>query len=301
MSVNVKYYAVAGITIQVNSDLPITENTFHPRFKLFEVDGPGVDNVVIHHHFYLPDPLLKNHDSQKNEIYKKDQWQIYKTNDAWIYKFHPVFPDDPDHSAVGIFNLNHRHVDIYTCDIDKVKYANHHFNALTLFNSDQVLFSKILSDRNGLIIHSNGFDMDGNGILLAGRSGAGKSTLSKMLKADNMKILCDDRMFIARPGTDFWIYGNWCHGSVPDISQGSAPLKAIFFLKQSKTNQIVLFKDVSALIPLLMKSIVKPFLDKEGWDKTLTTIKDLIETIPCYQLEFDLSGNICKNIRNLIN
>jgi hypothetical protein len=33
-----RYYQCGGITIRVESDLPITDNTFHPKFKLFQID-----------------------------------------------------------------------------------------------------------------------------------------------------------------------------------------------------------------------------------------------------------------------
>ena len=47
-------YEIAGITVQVQSDLPITDATFHEKFASFRVDGPGDDTFVIRHHFGLP-------------------------------------------------------------------------------------------------------------------------------------------------------------------------------------------------------------------------------------------------------
>ena len=34
---------IAGLTVQVEADLPITDQTFADKFKQFEVDGPGSD------------------------------------------------------------------------------------------------------------------------------------------------------------------------------------------------------------------------------------------------------------------
>ena len=50
-----RYYQCGGITFQVISDLPIQDTTFQPKFKLFEVEGPGDDTITIRHHFCLPD------------------------------------------------------------------------------------------------------------------------------------------------------------------------------------------------------------------------------------------------------
>ncbi len=49
-----RYYEIAGVTLRVESPLPILATTFAPKFALFEVDGPGPDTVVLRHHFGLP-------------------------------------------------------------------------------------------------------------------------------------------------------------------------------------------------------------------------------------------------------
>lgn len=293
---NSKFYSVAGITIEVRSDFSITGSTFHPKFKQFEVDGPGDDNVVINHHFYLPDSI---EESCEHEIYNKSQWQVFKTDKAWTFKYHPVLPEDPPHSVTGIFNFNYTVLDIYTDEINEESYKTGKFSALTLFNTDQIIFAKLLCDRNGLIIHSNGFDINGNGILLAGDSGAGKSTLSGMLKECGFEILCDDRMFVKRSHADFWLYGNWCHGTVPDTSDISVPFKAIFFLEQSKLNKAIIMDDKKLIARKLIQSMVKPFLTPKDWEKTFAIIENLGHNVDCYILKFDLSGEICEVINGL--
>jgi hypothetical protein len=50
-----RYYDIAGITVQVEAQLPITDQTFVPKFREFEVDSPGPDLVSISHHFHFPD------------------------------------------------------------------------------------------------------------------------------------------------------------------------------------------------------------------------------------------------------
>ena len=300
MRPHIKYYMAAGISIQVNSDFPITENTFHPKFKLFEVITPGKDLVRIYHHFHLPD-ISKALNVSKKEIYKKDQWHIIQAEDYWIYKYTPVYRGDTGYPATGIFNKDHSIFDIYSPDIDEEKYKNGRFEALTLFNSDQVLFSKLLCDRNGIIIHSNGFDIHGNGILLAGKSGAGKSTLSKMLIQDGYQIFCDDRMFVIHKNNNLSLYGNWCHGTVVNVSPGCVPLKAIFFLEQSKTNSIEPLDNKHIVLQRLTRSMVKPILSQVGWDITLAVLDAIVSTIRCYKLKFDLSGKICKILTDLFN
>lgn len=299
METRTKYFQAAGITIQVKSDFPISENTFHPKFTLFEVSDPGKDMVFVNHHFYLPD-ILKDHCLLQNEIYNNDQWKIYKTQNKWIYKYCPGLSSVPPHSIIGVFNQNHTIVDIYTDDISEDQYKKYRFGALTLFNTDQVLFAKLLCDRNGFIIHSNGFDLSGNGILLVGESGAGKSTLSGMLQNHGFKILCDDRMFVTHKKNTFNIHGNWCHGTVALAFPGSVPLKAIFFLEQSRKNTIKMLTDKNFIFKKLIQSLVKQFLNYNQWEITLTVLEKLVSQISCYKLEFDLSGEICEKLTELV-
>ena len=75
-----RYFEIAGITLQVDSDLPIDDQTFHPKFEAFRVDGPGPDTVTIRHHFSLPD--LEGKDLGL-ELYRKPPWAIYRQNGSY--------------------------------------------------------------------------------------------------------------------------------------------------------------------------------------------------------------------------
>jgi hypothetical protein len=297
MKTQVKYYQVAGITIQVKSDFPITENTFHPKFKSFEVAGPGEDNVVINHHFYLPD-FSKETQLFKREVYNKDQWQIFKSEKSWIFKYTSILSSDIVNFVIGVMSNDFRTINIYTENLTKEKYGMGAFSALTLFNTDQMIFAKLLCDRKGVMIHSNGFNINGNGILLAGISGSGKSTLSRMLKKQSHEILCDDRMFIRNVNDEFQIFGNWCYGSHPDVSSSSAPLNGFLFLEKGTQNTIVEIKEKKMIASRLLQVIVRPLLDVDGWQKYFKTIDDLREKTKFFQIEFDLSGDICRVINN---
>ena len=300
METNVKYYKTAGITFQVISDFSIHEKTFHPKFELFETYGPGNDNIIIRHHFFSPD-LSKILDSTEKVIYNQDQWKIVMAGNFWIYKYTPVYPEDIGYPAMGVFNKNHSLIDIYSPDISQQIYNTGQFEALTLFNSDQVLFSKLLCDRNGIIIHSNGFDIHGKGILLAGKSGAGKSTLSNMLKQNGFQIFCDDRMFVLKEKQQLNLHGNWCHGTVPDVSPGSVLLGSIFFLEQSKINSIEPLDDKKEILQEIIQSMVKPVLTGDGWGETLAVIDAIVSNIQCFRLKFDLSGNICDILTRIMD
>lgn len=283
---------VADITVQLNSDYSVSKNTFHPKFNQFEVPIPGIDKASIHHHFQAP---CFTNDTKRSatEIYKKSPFHIFKSENTWIFYYTSISSDDLVKNAIGIFNNDFTSTHIYTEDLTPKKYSIGSFPALTLFNTDQMLFAKLLCDRQGVMIHSNGFVINGKGVLLAGVSGSGKSTLSRMLKPHNHQILCDDRMFVRKKKRGvFWIYGNWCYGSHPDASPAAAPLEAFMFLEKGSQNTIREIKDKKFIMPRLLQVLVKPLLDADGWQKYFATIENLMQNTPFYQIEFDLSGNI---------
>jgi hypothetical protein len=285
----IKYFKVADITVQVQSDYPIGKNTFHSKFERFEVFKKNKDSITIFHHV-RPVAEKRIKPERAKEVYKKNQWQIFKDDCTWFYHYNSIFPGDPVDNVVGIMNRDYSEIHIYPENMSKQAYAQGRFPALTLFNTDQMIFAKLLSDRKGLVIHSNGFNINGNGVLIAGVSGSGKSTLSGMLKKLGHEILCDDRMFVRSIDGRFHIFGNWCYGSHPDVSPSQAPLSGVIFLKKGGRNRIKEITDQKAIVSKLMPVIVKPMLDVEGWGKYLSTFGWLKKSACFYEIEFDLSG-----------
>jgi len=294
-----RYYKVAGITIQVNSDLPITDNTFHPKFRLFEVNGPGGDNVVIHHHFYIPEEFSKLDHNKR--YYQKINWTVFQLENSWLFKRCPALDNRIDSiSYLEIDDKNSKY-SVYCSNIYDTDYAKGNFPSLTLFKGDQILLTWLLAKRKGCFFHANGFAINNNGFLITGLSGAGKSTLSAMLKKNNIQIICDDRMLLRRIDKNFTINGTWIHGTVPDFSNISTPLKGIFFIQKSKTNQIIQIKTSNEIVQGLLQSLIRPFLPKEKWPEIFSVLGSIARNIPCYNLLFDKSGKIIKHIKRYGN
>ena len=66
----------------MESDLPITEETFHPTLNLFQTDEPGEDMITIQHHFEIP--YLDDKDLGE-VVYKKGAWEVRRKENSWIY------------------------------------------------------------------------------------------------------------------------------------------------------------------------------------------------------------------------
>lgn len=289
-----RYYKVAGITIRFDSDLPINDNTFAPKFKLFEVDGPGSDNVHLLHHFYLPEP-----GDYGTQFYKKSPWVIYKNEQNWVY----VLEASPDSDGkvirqISFASPDHTRMDIYNSKLVEHAYQQGQLGSLTMTPTDQIHLARLLADRSGCYLHSDGVNMDGKGFLFVGHSGAGKSTIATLLQ-DKAEILCDDRMIIRKWAEVFSIHGNWSHGTLPIVSANSAPLTAIFFLEQAQENNIIISENRKDSLARLLGCLIKPLVTKDWWENMLTLLEDIVATVPCYRLRFDKSGKIYHKLKDL--
>lgn len=280
-----RYYRIAGLTIRLDADLPITDSTFAPALKSFEVKEPG-DDIVINHHFSIPD--IDRKDLGK-EIYRRPPWSVYKKGNSWIYLVITPMAKKNDHYKIAIFNQEYTRARIYSDS--PLGFCQDNLNALTLFSTDQILLARILAHKQGILLHSSGVIFQGHGLLFVGHSDAGKSTMVKMLK-DQAEILCDDRNIIRKWPDGYRVHGTWSHGEVPLVSPASAPLKAIFFLVKSNKNKIVPVKEKKESIKKILGCLIKPLQTEDWWETMFSFVEELVQNVPCCDLYFDQTGRI---------
>ena len=298
-----RYYQIGGITIQVDSDLPIDDKTFHEKFASFRADGPGPDTVTIRHHFELPDLTGKD---LGVELYRKPPWAIFRQNDSYIYLGISPQADDPRLHRVATFTADHTRARIYNDDVRGDTWRKGDLHSLTLFPSDQILIARLLADRQGCYLHSAGAIIDGAGMLFVGHSEAGKSTTTNLLidagaRGDmQVEILCDDRNIVRRRDDGWHVYGTWSHGDVPLVSGAGAPLRAICFIEKANKNTITPLTDRKEITRRLLACVIKPFVTADWWNKTLDLIESLAQEATCYVMRFDKSGEIVGEIKGLI-
>ncbi len=290
-----RFFRIGGITIQVDSDLPFSDSTFHPKFESFRADGPGEDTVRIHHHFSLPD-LPK--EKRGEEVYRKSPWAIYRKGRSWIYAGIPTDGTVSPLHRVAVFSDDHSSGRIYNEGNWEEIFLKGNLASLTLFPTDQILIARLLADRNGFFLHSCGAVMDGKGLLFVGHSEAGKSTTARLI-ASHAEILCDDRNIVRRFPDGWKVYGTWSHGDVPEVSSRSAPLHAVLFIEKSEKNRIIRIDDRREIVRRLLACVIRPFVTIDWWEKTLTSVEQMAQEVPCYQMQFDKSGAILDELKNL--
>ncbi|MCK5005496.1 MAG: radical SAM protein [Candidatus Aminicenantes bacterium] len=285
------YYKIAEVTIQIDSDLPISDKDFQTKFRSFRTIKPGKDIVLIRYHFEIPE--IKENELGE-EVYRKPPWAIFKKRGYWTYKEIPINPEDDFLKRVVVFNEKHTIAEIYLNGKDLFFGDPHH--SLSLFPTDQILLSRIFADREGLTMHSSGMKINGAGLLFTGQSGAGKSTIAKLLK-DEGELLCDEFIIIRKWEKKFRIYGNWSHGEIEEVSNNEAPLRAILFLEKAEVNRIEPLSDIKEIISRLLPRIMQPLITADWWEKTLETMEKLVKEVPAYIIKFDKSGDIAQIVR----
>jgi MoaA/NifB/PqqE/SkfB family radical SAM enzyme len=284
-----RHFSVGGVTIQVDADLPIADETFLPAVRTFSVSGPSPDTVSVRHHFSL-EGLRRNQFGQV--VYRAAPWTIYRKPDAWVYEC----GDEDTTYAVGVFSADHGRGTIY--HRDEQAWRKGGLNSLSLPITDQILITRLLSEREACLIHSAGVILNGKGLLFAGHSEAGKTTTTRFLEKYG-EVLCDDRNISRLQNGRFQIYGTWSHGDSPLVSTATAPLHAMLFLRKSSENRLTLLTDRKEILRRLLSFIIRGFVGGGWWDKTLDVVEKLVDQVPCYEMESDTSGRIVPLLRSL--
>jgi hypothetical protein len=289
---HLRYYQIAGITIQLSADFPITDSTFAAKFEKFRVDGPGEDTISLKlHNKVLPRSSLR----LGKIVFRRAPWIIYRGDHSWIYLVASSVEDSHDPGSVAIFDEEYHQGNIYN---SPALYEMGALHSLTTLTSDQVLLAQVLSNRQGFFLHASGIVIDGKGFLFVGHSEAGKSTMLKMLRQYG-EILCDDRIILRRWPEGFRIHGTWSHGELPDVSPASAPLTAILYLEKAVTNQLEAIQDKQEKLGLLLSHVIKPLVTVDWWDKTLDLAGKVVTEVPTYRLRFDKSGEVVNVLNQL--
>jgi len=280
------YFNIADIAVAVQADLPITAETFAPKITSFHTDHPGADVIRLHHHFGLPsDAMLQG----GKTVYRQAPWAITTVDNHYIYDEYQGVPPDVRQTLRGVWTADHADGHLYHVDDTRWRMGGN--ESLTLMPTDQVLLARVLAERRGCLLHASGMALWEQGFCFIGHSSAGKSTTVTMLR-EHGTILCDDRIAVRQTPEGFRIYGTWSHGTVAEISPRSAPLRALCFIEQAAQNAAIPLTNRHEVLAHLLPCLVKPLATADWWENTLAVAEALINHVPAYRLQLDLSGKV---------
>ena len=289
-----RFYGIAGLTVQVESDLPITDTTFEPKFAAFEVAGPSSDTIVVRLHFGLP---AIDEAALGREVYRRPPWVIYHAPDQTTYFLSG--PGDNEPECVVLATADHTTIEVFNNARREEYFREGDLNALTMLPTDQIVLARVLAERQACFVHSCGVIVDGRGLLLVGHSEAGKSTMMTMLVSEG-EALCDDRNIVRVWDDDIRVHGCWSHGEVPIVSAASAPLGAVLFLRKATTNRVVPLVKSEEILRQLVPCVIKPLVTADWWERTLDVVGRIVSDVPCYVVEFDKSGAVVALVHDLV-
>ena len=144
----------------------------------------------------------------------------------------------------------------------------------------RAVWSWILMDRGGMLLHASAAVVRGHALLFPGPSGSGKSTLAR--KAGRVRMLSDDTLAVIRQD------GRWRATATPFYSflrstrTGSWPIRGLFFpVKRSRR--------VSALAPApavvrLLRNVIWFSTDAEASRRVVSLTGDLVRAVPAAEL-----------------
>jgi hypothetical protein len=152
---------------------------------------------------------------------------------------------------------------------------------------DQLIFLRALAWRDGFLVHACGAVIDGKAFVFAGHSGAGKTTLARMLAAEGVEVLSDERIAIRKIGGTLKAYGTPWSGegnvSLPD----GYPLGGVFLLRQGRDHRLREGRLVKMTADFLSCSLVPYYFPAET-ARIVALVSEVARAVPLLRLEFSL-------------
>ncbi len=149
----------------------------------------------------------------------------------------------------------------------------------------RVVYSLLLVERGGFLVHSASAITGNKAYLFAGPSGSGKTTMCR-LAGSSVHLLSDEISFVLPDGEAYRAFGTPFYGELARPGEAiSAPLDATFILRHAPLNRISAMVRSSAL-HAVMRNIL--FFAKEPlWlERVLAAALRFIRIVPVRQMEF---------------
>ncbi|WP_347489002.1 hypothetical protein ABDB91_17675 [Desulfoscipio sp. XC116] len=170
-------------------------------------------------------------------------------------------------------------------------------------HSEGYAFACKLLNFDGFCLHASAVALENRAVLFSGPCGTGKSTHTHLWRQyfgkNKAVIINDDKPVLRRTEDIFYVYGAPWSGKSALNTNIRVPLSAVVFLKQAKENHIRRLSNKKAIQMLFYQS-QRPGGDRDRINSLLSLIDALLQRIPIYQLNCDISFGAVKTVYNEI-
>ncbi len=283
------YLRIADVSISFTWDPLVAPEDFDSHYRSFcDTSGNGQKPIPVRIHPRLPESL----DIEKLErIYASGQtWSFFRKQiDYFLVLDPPKFKKDP--LCVARFHRPIEDVEIfYNPKAIRMRKGRRFMPNPWSYPMDRLLSSYFLAEREGMMMHAAGVDIDGKGYIFPGKSGKGKSTLSRQfLLEEGPVVLNDERVAVRKINGGFKAFGTPWPGDAEIAVNRGLPLSGMFFIHHGTHNRIRKIELGEALKRLLPLATI-PWYDPEMMTKTLLLCEDLVSRVPSYDLHFTPDG-----------
>ena len=283
-------FRIGGLSVLIDSDLPLAPGTFIEKLERFAADEVGPDVVRAWHHFGYPE---FDQWELGDRVTSLAPWLVYRRDDAWTYVETPATGEPGE--RVLVFSPDYREVHIFNGGRLKERFLRGSSASLTMMPTDQVWLVQLMPLFGACFLHAGAAVLDGRGILFVGGARAGKSSLVEMLNPLST-VLSDDRIIARHFPQGGRIYGTWSHGDYPAASPQDAQLSAVVLLSRAERDLLEPVHDPTIVSRALLGAIVRPLVTRDWMERTLIIIEGLVRDAAAYKLEWSGSPQIVSEV-----
>lgn len=154
---------------------------------------------------------------------------------------------------------------------------------------------KVLADYDGFFFHSSSLLLDGEAYVFSAPSGTGKSThtsLWRELFGEKVTMINDDKPIIRRVDGKFKIFSTPWMGKSNIGNNISAPVKAVYILRQAKENKAQRV-EVGEVFRDILEATLLPG-NREGIETLLSLLDGFFSTVKLFRLDCNMDIEAAK-------
>lgn len=281
-----------SVQLELPEQMLLPENLY--KFQIMQLSEN--DEIQMTYHFqYLPDlPEMEETFWKKKisgrEVFRENL-QLFQTEEGECRRLN--FPGDPKPYA---FTLTQEK----DCQIWVNEAYHEWLSSDTIFVS-MLALEKRMIDADAMILHSAYMCYRGEAVLFSAPSETGKSTQAGLWeKYRGSRTINGDRSLLLQEDGVWKAYGWPVCGNSGICHNESYPIRAIVMLKQAKENRAYPLKGFQALREI-MEQITYNAWDKEFQFKVMDQLEILLEKVPVYRLECDISETAVECLEEMLN